>query len=148
MSIVFEVTFNIFLFVSHTGNLSYTADSKHIRAFPLVHSHANRGSCFYVTEVGPSFCAYMDRTGGFPTKSSPFAGRQVCNYNRKQLSSFQSTTAVNLFVFCVFINIVSGVRLSPLGTAATTGLLYQPQTIDDGDCGEIGGMKIRQGKPK
>jgi hypothetical protein len=25
-----------------------------------------------------------------------------------------------------------------LGTAATTGLLYQPQTIDDGDCGEIG----------
>jgi hypothetical protein len=34
------------------------------------------------------------------------------------------------------------VRLSPLGTAATTGLLYQPQLIDDGDCGAIGGMKI------
>jgi hypothetical protein len=33
----------------------------------------------------------------------------------------------------------SGVRLSPLGTVATTGLLYQPQ-IDDGDCGAIGGM--------
>jgi hypothetical protein len=28
------------------------------------------------------------------------------------------------------------------GTAATTGLLYQPQMIGDGDCGEIGGMKI------
>jgi hypothetical protein len=40
------------------------------------------------------------------------------------------------------IIIVSGVRLSPLGTAATTGLLYQPQMIDDGDYGEIGGMKI------
>jgi hypothetical protein len=26
--------------------------------------------------------------------------------------------------------------------AATTGLLYQPQMIDDGDCGAIGGMKI------
>jgi hypothetical protein len=39
-----------------------------------------------------------------------------------------------------FIIVVSGVRLSPLGTAATTGLLYQPQMIDDGDCGEIGGM--------
>jgi hypothetical protein len=27
--------------------------------------------------------------------------------------------------------------------------LYQPQIIGDGDCGEIGGMKIgRQGKPK
>jgi hypothetical protein len=29
-----------------------------------------------------------------------------------------------------------------LGTAATTGLLYQPRMIGDGDCGEIGGMKI------
>jgi hypothetical protein len=28
------------------------------------------------------------------------------------------------------------------GTAATTGLLYQPQMIGDGDCGEIGGMKV------
>jgi hypothetical protein len=26
------------------------------------------------------------------------------------------------------------VRLSPLGTATTTGLLYQPQMIDDGNC--------------
>jgi hypothetical protein len=29
------------------------------------------------------------------------------------------------------------------GTAATTGLLYQPRMI--GDCGEIGGMKIGTG---
>jgi hypothetical protein len=29
-----------------------------------------------------------------------------------------------------------------LGTAATTGLLYQPRMIGDGDCGEIGGMKV------
>jgi hypothetical protein len=35
------------------------------------------------------------------------------------------------------IIIISGVRLSPLGTAATIGLLYQPQMIDDGDCGAI-----------
>jgi hypothetical protein len=34
------------------------------------------------------------------------------------------------------------VRLSPLGTAVTTGLLYRPQMIDDGDCGAIGGMNI------
>jgi hypothetical protein len=33
-------------------------------------------------------------------------------------------------------------RLSPLSTAATTGLLYQPQMIDDSDCGAVGGMKI------
>jgi hypothetical protein len=32
---------------------------------------------------------------------------------------------------------------SPL--AATTGLLYQPQVIDEGDCGAIGGMKIGRG---
>jgi hypothetical protein len=34
------------------------------------------------------------------------------------------------------------VGLSPLGTAAITNLLYQPQMIDDGDCGAIGGIKI------
>jgi hypothetical protein len=42
----------------------------------------------------------------------------------------------------IFFIIVSGVRLSPLGTAASTGLLYLPQMIDDGDCGAVGGMKI------
>jgi hypothetical protein len=41
-----------------------------------------------------------------------------------------------------FFVILSGVRLSPLGTAATIGLMYQPQMIDDGVCGAIGGMKI------
>jgi hypothetical protein len=29
-----------------------------------------------------------------------------------------------------------------LGTAATTGLLYQPRIIGEGDCGEIGRIKI------
>jgi hypothetical protein len=36
------------------------------------------------------------------------------------------------FPIIIFFIIVSGVKLSPLGTAATTGLLYQPQMIDDG----------------
>jgi hypothetical protein len=45
--------------------------------------------------------------------------------------------------FCIII--LSGVRLSPLGTAATTGLLYPPQMIDDGDYGAIGEMKIGSG---
>jgi hypothetical protein len=40
----------------------------------------------------------------------------------------------------IFFIILSGVRLSPLGTVATIGLLYQPQMIDDGDCGAIGKM--------
>jgi hypothetical protein len=42
-------------------------------------------------------------------------------------------------VKCLFF---SEVGLSPLGTAATSGLLYKPQMIDEDDCGEIGGMKI------
>jgi hypothetical protein len=41
-----------------------------------------------------------------------------------------------------FIIIISGVGLCPLGTAATFGLLYKPQMIDEGDCGAVGGMKI------
>jgi hypothetical protein len=51
----------------------------------------------------------------------------------------------HLHLFFFFFYILSGVRLSPLGTAATTGLLYQPQMIDDGDCGAIGGMKLGRG---
>jgi hypothetical protein len=37
------------------------------------------------------------------------------------------------------------VGLSPIGTAATSGLLYKPQMIDEGDCGAIGGMKFGRG---
>jgi hypothetical protein len=32
-----------------------------------------------------------------------------------------------------------------LGTAATSGLLYKPQMIDEDDCGAIGGMMIGRG---
>jgi hypothetical protein len=34
------------------------------------------------------------------------------------------------------------VRLSPLGTSVTVGLLYQPRMIDDDDYGAVGGMRI------
>jgi hypothetical protein len=40
-----------------------------------------------------------------------------------------------------FFNLCGGT----LGTAATTGLLYQPRIIGGGDCGEIGGIKIGRG---
>jgi hypothetical protein len=48
--------------------------------------------------------------------------------------------------FAIFFYIVSlgGVRLSPLGTSATVGLLYQPRMIDD-DYGAVGGMRIGRG---
>jgi hypothetical protein len=53
-------------------------------------------------------------------------------------------TGISSYLIFFFL-ILSRVRLSPLGTAATTGLLYQPQKIDDGDCGSVGGMKIGRG---
>jgi hypothetical protein len=37
------------------------------------------------------------------------------------------------------------VRLSPLGTTATVGLLYQSRMIDDDDYGVVGGMRIDRG---
>jgi hypothetical protein len=42
----------------------------------------------------------------------------------------------------IIIIIISGVGLCPLGTAATCGLLYKPQMIDEDDCGAIGGMRL------
>jgi hypothetical protein len=36
------------------------------------------------------------------------------------------------------------VRLGSLGTAVTTGPLYQPQMIDD-ECEAVGGMRIGRG---
>jgi hypothetical protein len=48
----------------------------------------------------------------------------------------------NLQKLDYFFIIISGVGLSPLGTS---GLLYKPQMIDEGDCGAIGGMKIGGG---
>jgi hypothetical protein len=33
------------------------------------------------------------------------------------------------------------------GYCGTTGLLYQPRMIDEGDCGGTGGMKIGRRKP-
>jgi hypothetical protein len=45
----------------------------------------------------------------------------------------------------IFFIILCGVRLSPLGTVATTDLFYQPQMTDDSDCGAIGGMKSDKG---
>jgi hypothetical protein len=45
---------------------------------------------------------------------------------------------------CIII-IISGVGLSPLGTAATSGLLYKPQMIDEDDCEAVDGMKNGRG---
>jgi hypothetical protein len=46
----------------------------------------------------------------------------------------------SLYTYYYFF--ILNVRLSPFGTAATTGLLYHPRMIDDDDCGAVGGMEI------
>jgi hypothetical protein len=56
-----------------------------------------------------------------------------------------SFATYSLYYLFIIIIILSGMRLSPLDTAAIIGLLYQPQMIDGGDCGEIGGMRIGRG---
>jgi hypothetical protein len=56
-------------------------------------------------------------------------------YERKPLCEF-------IIIIIIIIIIIGGMGLSPLGTAATSGLLYKPQMIDEDDCGAIGGMKI------
>jgi hypothetical protein len=53
---------------------------------------------------------------------------------------FISTTyIIKCFIYLCFFYLCGGT----LGTAAITGLLYQPRMI--GDCGEIGGIKIGRG---
>jgi hypothetical protein len=52
-----------------------------------------------------------------------------------------STHIRNVYTTTQFVFSLGGVTLSPLGTSATVGLLYQPQMIDD-DYGAVGGMRI------
>jgi hypothetical protein len=59
-----------------------------------------------------------------------------------RLSAIISVLSAYILVLFQFVFIVCG---GTLGTAATTGLLYQPRMIGEGDCVEIGGMKIGMG---
>jgi hypothetical protein len=44
-----------------------------------------------------------------------------------------------------FVVSLGGVRLSPVGTSATVGLLYQSRLIDGDEYGAVGGMRIGRG---
>jgi hypothetical protein len=70
--------------------------------------------------------------------------KQITNlHHAAKLSAFSVIYRSRKYYFIIII--ISEVGLSPLGTAATSGLLYKPQIIDAGDCGAIGGMKIGRG---
>jgi hypothetical protein len=62
--------------------------------------------------------------------------RRVTHSNRGHVITSRYATVL------IIIIILSGVRVSPHGTAATIGLLHQPQMTDDGDCVAISGIKI------
>jgi hypothetical protein len=47
------------------------------------------------------------------------------------------------FVLIILVIIISGVRLSPLGTAATNWPIVP--SPDDGDCETVGGMRFDKG---
>jgi hypothetical protein len=52
----------------------------------------------------------------------------------------------NVYIWLVFMEVFFFVGWDcPLGTVASSGLLYKPQMIDGGDCGAIAGMKIGRG---
>jgi hypothetical protein len=85
-------------------------------------------------------CSRIEENHGKHWWSWSVAGPSGC----KLTSSQQSGIKIRETYYFLLLLLV-GVRLSPLGTAATTGLLYQPQMIDDGNCGEIGGMKSGRG---
>jgi hypothetical protein len=59
----------------------------------------------------------------------------------ERLSPIHGITRQEIILFALEIFFSHGVRLSPLGTAATTGQLYRPQMIDD-DCRAIGRIGI------
>jgi hypothetical protein len=61
---------------------------------------------------------------------------------RDNLGDLGTDRRIHIIIYFIILN---GVRLNPLGIAATSGLLYQPQMIDDGDCGEICGIKSGRG---
>jgi hypothetical protein len=104
-----------------------------------------RGDKFKYTQVRQ----YIYLHGLDHTWSVPSSWR-LCwslHLNCGRLSSFAESEYVCFYkTGLVFFFLVSlgWVRLSPLGTSATVGLLYQPRMIDD-DYGAVGGMKIGRG---
>jgi hypothetical protein len=72
--------------------------------------------------------------------------RLEVNSTRQRLRDVPHSHVASKYDLSIFL-LLGGVGLSPLGTAATSDLLCQPQMIVEGDCGAIGGMKIGRGKP-
>jgi hypothetical protein len=100
--------------------------------------------------------AYLRTSGTIPDWFQSWAGAACIKGSAQELQKFfecfpgrfhrhMTDRRHHLLLLFFIVVILSWLGLSPLGTATTTGLLYQPQMIDDGDCWAIGGMKIGRG---
>jgi hypothetical protein len=65
--------------------------------------------------------------------------KSFSTYRQRQLWNINWTLGLVFFLVSL-----GGVRLSPLDTSATVGLLFQPRMIDD-DYEPVGGMRIGRG---
>jgi hypothetical protein len=74
------------------------------------------------------------------TLSGRHLPRRAQAWRRFFLSFSNSSLSPCQFFFILDV----GWDLSPLGTSATTGLLYQPRMMDDDECGAVGGMSDRE----
>jgi hypothetical protein len=102
----------------------------------LLHTHSSIQSrlhcrCFWAASNGG-----RSHSSGLPKYPRPHL--PASNNSSQGLNRSSPLTHYSIFI-------ISGVGLSPLGTAATSGLLYKPQMIDEDDCGAVGGMKIGRG---
>jgi hypothetical protein len=106
-------------------------------------SHSRHGClvCVWVYSVFILFCVLIEalRRADRSSKESCRLWKMITGLNKRPgpWMGWKSHRKKSYFL--------AGWDWSPLGTAATTGLLYQPQMIDDGDCGTVGGIKTGRG---
>jgi hypothetical protein len=119
----------------------------------VTHPGVHQAKCYLTFSVGQGAWRVAGRS---PLIDSRFLQGWEGRSNRRLIYARQLTSshtsslkmeATSLTtIWCnIFIIIISGVGLSPLGTADISGQLYKPQMIDEGDCGAIGGMQIDRG---
>jgi hypothetical protein len=94
------------------------------------------GHNFENIENNKQFNYWLKKATTLPEIKKATVNDKSADYNAAHFITIVPYDGINFF-----FNFCGGT----LGTAATTGLLYQPRMIGEGDCSEIGGMKIGRG---
>jgi hypothetical protein len=94
----------------------------------------------------PSYLTHIpeDILGTEETASTHIRSPDVRIHRRENLNSLSLSICASSIRGVYFFYYWWGGTKS-IGTAATSGLLYKPQIIEEGDCGAIGRMKIGRG---